>query len=93
MTHNRAKTRLRLNTLQHNAELRPGLELSVGDDGIVLIDCADIAYEVLRDDLEHEGVWSQRLGRTATIRDGREFMVAVEESIVNSSYWHARWLQ
>jgi hypothetical protein len=88
-----AASRLRLNTLQgEKPELRPALELTVGKDGTVLIDCADFAYEAFRDDLEHEGMWSQRLGRTVTIVDGREFLVAVEESLVNSSYWHAEWL-
>jgi len=72
---------------EHGPQLAAQLRLR--EDGHVDIEVIDSSAHPYVHDVREDGVWSQGLGRTVRTEDGEAFLVALMESLVNSSYWHA----
>lgn len=86
-----AKT-LRLSTYRGDAtQLVPALRIHLQVDGLVQMAALDPAYEPIMVGWIREGVFSNTLGRDVFVEDGMDFLLAVEDSLCNSSYWVAEW--
>jgi hypothetical protein len=63
--------------------------LRVVESGRVEFDLKDNAAKHYVADLQAHGIWSRKLRRTVHVDDGTDFLNAVVESLLTSSYWHA----
>lgn len=68
--------------------LQLAAQLRLTDNGRVEFDLKDNAAKHYLADLRQHGIWSRKLRRTVHLDDGTDFLDAVVETLLTSSYWH-----